>query len=226
EDLVGGSPTAAWGSRFSPFKGRVHQMAAGVSELRDHYVRLAHFIDVLSKTKAKDLRSAFEEAGRRVKKWHPDGSDLTGFEQNVMRRLIPFYSWLRKATPLVIEGAAMRPHITLAFPRAMANLQEVTGIETEGPANPFPMDQMFPEWIREKGIGPIIPPDHPLAGIGRQATWQGDTPGYVVVNPTNPFMDQIIELSNPKQTVLSSLSPFLRVPVELLTGQTSLGVPL
>src|SRR5690606_24732282 len=43
---------------------------------------------------------------------------------------------------------------------------------------------------------------------------------------TNPFMDQIIELSNPKQTVLSSLSPFLRVPVELLTGQTSLGVPL
>jgi len=149
--------------------------------------------------------------------------DLTGFEQNVLRRIIPFYSWMRKATPLVIEGAIMRPHVTLLFPKAMADLQIATGIESQGPGDPFPMDQMFPDWLKEKGIGPILNPD---SGLGRDATWRGETPGYTIVNPSNPFLDQLQQLGNPKQTLLSSLSPAARVPLELLTGQTSLGIPI
>lgn len=228
EDLVGGeSAFGTFGQRFAPFGGRVHQTAAKASELRDHFVRLAHFIDVLNKSKTKNLRDAIEIAGRRVKKFHPDGSDMTGFEQSVMRRIIPFYSWLRKATPLVIEGAIMRPHVSLLFPKIMANMQEITGIESQGPGNPFPTDQMFPDWIKEKGIGPIIPaPPHFLSGIGRQETWRGDAPGYVVVNPTNPLIDQITEFSHPKQSLLSNLTPFGRIPIELLTEQNALGIPL
>jgi hypothetical protein len=149
--------------------------------------------------------------------------DLTGFEQNVLRRIIPFYSWMRKATPLVIEGAIMRPHITLAFPKAMANLQLVTGIESEGPGDPFPMDQMFPAWLKEKGIGPILQPG---SGLGRSANWRGEAPGYTIINPTNPFTDQLQQLGSPKKTILSSLTPAARIPIELLTGQTSLGIPL
>lgn len=224
EDLVGeGSPSSGtFGNKFQPFGGRVYDTATRVSELRDHWVRLAHFTDVLSKSKAP-LRVAIEQAGRRVKKFHPDGSDLTGFEQNVMRRIIPFYSWLRKSTPLVIEGAIMRPHITLAFPKAMADMQIATGIESEGPGDPFPMDQMFPDWLKEKGIGPVLQPG---SGVGRDETWRGASPGYTIINPTNPFMDQIAQLGNPKQTLLSSLTPAARLPLELLTGQTSLGIPL
>lgn len=224
EDLVGeGSPASGtFGEKFKPFGGRVYDTATRVSELRDHWVRLAHFTDVLSKSRAP-LRVAIEQAGRRVKKFHPDGSDLTGFEQNVLRRVIPFYSWLRKATPLVIEGAVMRPHITLAFPKAMANLQLATGIESEGPGDPFPMDQMFPDWLKEKGIGPILQPG---SGLGRDENWRGKTPGYTIVNPSNPFMDQIQQLGSPEKTLLSSLSPAARIPIELLTGQTSLGIPL
>lgn len=223
EDLVGASAVQG---RFAPFGGRVHSVAAGTSELRDHYVRLAHFIDILHKSKEKNLRDAVEIAGRRVKKWHPDGSDLTGFEQSIMRRLIPFYSWLRKATPLVIEGVAMRPHITMLFPKAMLNMQEITGVESEGPGNPFPMDSMFPEWIKEKGVGPVLPPDSPLSEIGRQQTWRGDAPGYTIINPTNPFIDQVMELFNPRKAVMSGLTPGLRIPAEIITGHTSLGIPL
>jgi hypothetical protein len=190
--------------------------------LREHWVRLAHFVDVLSKSHAP-LRVAVEQAARRVKKFHPDGMDLTGFEQNVLRRVIPFYSWMRKATPLIIEGAIMRPHITMAFPKAMSDLQIATGIESQGPGDPFPMDQMFPDWLKEKGIGPTL---NPGSGIGRDANSHGNTPGYTIVNPSNPFLDQIQQLANPKQTILSGLTPTARIPIELLTGQTSLGIPL
>lgn len=224
EDLVGDSAPAfgTFGSGFQPFGGKVYDLATRASELRDHWVRLAHFSDILSKSR-QPLRVAIEQAGRRVKKFHPDGMDLTGFEQNVLRRIIPFYSWMRKATPLVIEGALMRPHITLAFPKAMANMQLATGIESEGPGDPFPMDQMFPDWLKEKGIGPVLQPG---SGLGRDETWRGESPGYTIVNPTNPFIDQIAQLGSPGKTILSSLTPGIRIPMELLQGQTSLGIPL
>ncbi len=210
------------GPKIQPFGGRVHGTATRVSELRDHWVRLAHFIDVLNKSN-QPLRIAIEQAGRRVKKFHPDGTDLTGFEQNVLRRVIPFYSWMRKATPLVIEGAIMRPHISMIFPKTMANMQLMTGIESEGPGDPFPMDQMFPEWIKEKGIGPVL---NPGSGLGRDENWRGEAPGYTVINPTNPFTDQVMQAGSPGKTILSSLTPAARIPMELLTGQTSLGIPL
>lgn len=225
EDLMGGTTSPAFGTlgnKIQPFGGKVHGVASRVSELRDHWVRLAHFADALSKSKAP-LSVAIEQAGRRVRRFHPDGMDLTGFEQNVMRRIIPFYSWMRKATPLVIEGALMRPHVTLAFPKTMADMQLLTGIESEGPGDPFPMDQMFPDWLKEKGIGPVLQPG---SGIGREASWRGDAPGYTIINPTQPFMDQIAQIGSPGKTTLSSLTPAARIPIELLTGQTTLGIPL
>lgn len=224
EDLMGDAAPAfgTWGTKFQPFGGKVYDAATRTSELRDHWVRLAHFADVISKSR-QPLRIAIEQAARRVKKFHPDGMDLTGFEQNVLRRVIPFYSWMRKATPLVIEGAIMRPHISLAFPKAMANLQAASGIESEGPGDPFPMDQMFPDWIKEKGIGPVL---NPGSGIGRDETWRGEAPGYTIINPTNPFLDQVSQLGSPGKSILSSLTPAARVPLELLTGRTSLGIPL
>lgn len=224
EDIMGDTAPAfgSFGAKFQPFGGRVNQVATQVSEMRDHWVRLAHFIDVLGKSK-QPLPVAIEAAARRVRKFHPDGMDLTGFEQNVMRRIIPFYSWMRKATPLVFEGAIMRPHITLAFPKAMANLQLATGVESQGPGDPFPMDQMFPEWLKEKGVGPILQPG---SGIGRDETWRGEAPGYTIINPTNPFTDQVAMAASPMKTALSSLTPGARIPIELLTGSNALGIPL
>lgn len=224
EDLMGDAAPSSgtFGNKFQPLGGKAYGVATKASELRDHWVRLAHFADVISKSR-QPLKIAIEQAGRRVKKFHPDGMDLTGFEQNVLRRAIPFYSWMRKATPLVIEGAIMRPHITLAFPKAMANAQALTGIESNGPGDPFPMDQMFPDWIKEKGIGPLLQPG---SGLGRDENWRGEAPGYTIINPTQPFMDQVSQIGKPGQTALSSLSPVARIPFELMTGQTTLGIPL
>jgi hypothetical protein len=224
EELGGEGADAfgSFGAKFKPFNGKVYDAATRASELREHWVRLAHFTDVLTKSK-QPLKIAIETAGRRVKKFHPDGTDLTGFEQNVLRRVIPFYSWMRKATPLVIEGVLMHPAISLAFPKAMSDLQEATGIESQGPGNPFPMDQIFPEWLKEKGIGPVLGPE---SGLGRQDDWRGHAPGDTIINPSTPLLDQLQQLGNPSQTILSGLTPAARIPIELLTGNTSLGIPI
>jgi hypothetical protein len=224
EDLLGDTAPAlgTFGASFKPLGGRVYDFATRASELRDHWVRLAHFADVIQKSN-RPLDIAIEQAAQRVRKFHPDGMDLTGIEQNVLRRVIPFYSWMRKATPLVIEGAVMNPRITMVFSKAMANMQTLTGIESEGPGDPFPMDQMFPDWLKEKGIGPVLQPG---SGLGRDENWRGKAPGYTIINPTNPFIDQVSQLGSPQKTILSSLTPAARIPIELLTGQTSLGIPL
>ncbi len=79
-------------------------------------------------------------------------------------------------------------------------------------SDPFPYDQLFPDWIREKGIGPIGGPESMLTGV------LGGDPGYSVVNPGNPTMDTIAQLNHPGKMAMSSLNPVARIPIEMATG--------
>lgn len=56
--------------------------------------RLAHFI-----AKSRELGD-FDDAAASVRKYLFDYADLTPFEQSVMRRVMPFYTFMRKNTPL------------------------------------------------------------------------------------------------------------------------------
>lgn len=218
--------------RVQPFGGRVHDVAASVSENREHFFRLAHFIDAVKKSKAGTLEAVFDDAAHQVRKWHPDGMDMTDFEKKYMKRLFPFYSWSRKALPLVLESIVMKPGKVIAYPKGMAALQEAMGIESPDRGDPFPTDQLFPDWIREKGIGPIG-----LSGAGGASGFFGDAArqgvdsrtgqpigGYSIVNPSNPMIDTISQLfgmgdaSSALSGVGESLNPGLRIPAELLTG--------
>ena len=50
-----------------------------------------------------------EEAANNVKKYLFDYSELTDFEKNVMRNIIPFYTWMRKNLPLQMESLLRNP---------------------------------------------------------------------------------------------------------------------
>ena len=82
-------------------------------------------------------------------------------------------------------------------------------------SDPFPYDQLFPDWIREKGIGPVAGPDSGLT------SFLGGAPGYSVVNPGNPTMDLISQLNNPGKMTMGMLNPAARIPIELSTGRDS-----
>ena len=52
---------------------------------------------------------AFDVAGSNVRGMHVDYDKLTGFERNVMRRVLPFYSYHRGIIPAVLDELAQNP---------------------------------------------------------------------------------------------------------------------
>ena len=187
------------------FGGRVHKVAATVSQSRDHYIRLAHGIDGLKKGNFRSLEDAMENVSHTVRKWHPDGSDLTHFESKVMRRTFMFYSWIRKAIPLILEGMVMRPGRAMAYPKAMYNLAIANGINVDSLSNPFPTDQLFPDYLTESLQGPI---------------YQGDDEHYMGIQPGIPMLDVLGDYGghSPGRVLMGSTTPLMKLPWEMATG--------
>lgn len=243
-----------------PLNGKGHAVASAVAETREHYFRIAHVIgyvekhlpaDVgrkLAKTNDPEMRSQLlkpilDKAADEVRKWHPDGTDMTRFEQMV-RGPIPFYAWSRKALPLTIEAMFMSPGKIQAYPRGMAALQESLGIETEGgPWNPFPNDQLFPDWMTNGAIGPIGDPESENAfarwfgKLGRNAINPfGQEEGYTIVDPGRtaiPFNSFVSDFGRDEAGVgdilkggSEQLSPGIQIPADVLRDSTSTGAPI
>lgn len=190
--------------KFRPIGGRGQRAVHKVSEVRDHIPRLAQFIDSLAKHRGS-FQEAVNSGARAVRKWHPDGLDLTTFERKVMKRVFPFYSWTRKAIPLAIESAIFSGPKVMAYPRLMEAIGLINGIDAnQGTTDPFPNDQMFPDWLRNRGIGPVA----------------GSAGSYLSVNPSTPVLDVLALMGNPGQSAIDMANPMGKVPIEVAQDQT------
>jgi hypothetical protein len=209
---------------FQPLGGKGANAVRQLSETREHYARAAHWLYALENTKADSLEDLFQKAGDRVRKYHPDGLDMTPTEKRVLRRLIPFYSWTRKAVPLILEGLVMNPAKIMAYPKIMSAIQEAQGIDSST-SDPWPDDQLFPDWLSSNIIGPTIPFDSAFAkAIARSE----NEVGYGLVNPGNPATDILEDYgNNPLKGIANSFTPFLKIPAEIATGaQVQTGAPI
>jgi hypothetical protein len=122
-----------------------------------------------------------------------------------MKRVMPFYSWTRKAIPLAIEATIFAGPKVMAYPRLMEALALANGVDpAQGTTDLFPTDQMFPDWVRDRGIGPI------LGGAGN----------YTVVNPSTPILDTLTLLGHPGQSSIDMMNPMMKVPIEVNQGAT------
>jgi hypothetical protein len=201
---------------FQPFKGNVAKTVKGAAETREHYVRGAHWLYALENTKANSLEELFQKSAERVRKYHPDGLDLTITEKKVFRRLIPFYSWNRKAIPLILEGLVMNPAKIMAYPKVASAVQEYQGIDSST-SDPWPDDQLFPNWLSSNVIGPVLPPD---SGFAKAIARSPQEVGYTLINPGNPATDIMEDyFNNPVKGVGNSLTPFLKIPAEVGFGR-------
>lgn len=201
EDIQMGSET--WFQTHKPFGGKLQKAAASTSEARDHYVRVAQFLYELEKKPYRSLREAIDEATRQTRKWHPDGTDLAGFETKVMRRTFLFYSWIRKAIPLVAESMVMHPGKAMVYPKFMYNIAEAQGINLNSYEDPFPADQLFPDWIKDQIVGPV--------------TQMGQD--YIGMSPGVPMADVLHDFGGTQalNNVLGATTPLLKVPFEIAT---------
>ena len=81
-----------------------------------------------------------------VNKWNINYGDLTPFERNVMKRGMPFYTWTRKAMPLMIESPATRPGRVLRnYPTKQRHLRSRRrrSLTTLDP---------HPQWLKDVGF--------------------------------------------------------------------------
>lgn len=215
EDIIDMGESGKGILNAKPFGGKVQAVARGASELQSHNARLAHMIDKVMKSRGSNLEEIFESASRRARKWHPSGLDLTEFEKKTMRRIMPFYTWMRKSVPLLVEGLVMNPGKTVIPAKVADAVQESQGIETPGRHDPFPVDQMFPHWMKAEGIGPLSLPDGILGSVSNQ-TPEGYVMGGMGLNPLSSLMSQV---SDPGRTALTSISPVAQIPIELAQGR-------
>lgn len=212
----------------------IRTKAVRASELRDHTIRLAHYMEFI-KAEARhydNLSDLFDDAASEVRKFHPDGTGLTQFERDYLVPLFPFYSWTRKAVPLVFEMMITQPGRFMVFPKAMYNLAIANGIDLEGYGEPFPEDQLFPSFLRERALGATADARSPLGQllgpmIGQDSGYIGVNPGFAQVDVINQFAGQPVAAgipgNGPFEGLMNSLSPAVRTPIEMATGQ-SLGI--
>jgi hypothetical protein len=202
-----------------------HKKLAGFSEGRDDFVRIGDALSMMENginggsKNWKSVEDMFDQVAARIRQAHPDGSDLTPFEKNFMRRLIPFYSWNRKAAPLVLENMLTHPGRFMMYPKAMYNFGQANGLNLESLSYPFPEDQVFPDFVTDK-----------MTGIGWRGAdgryWSFDI-GVANADITNTA------LANGGSTVTSSLyglggmlNPMVKMPFELMSGTQLNSVPI
>lgn len=135
-----------------------------------------------------------KQAAKNVDKYLYNYGDLTDFEKNVMRRIFPFYTWMRKNIPLQAEQLVKQPGKYAAVPKV------TNAVENQSPE----VDESYlPEYMQNWVRTPVE---------------QGDKPVYL--NPNLPYGD--IDKLNPlevEKNAFGSLTPFAKAPIELMTNR-------
>ena len=150
----------------------------------DTFTRLAGMLYQLRQGRS------FDEAAVQVKKFYFDYFELTSFERNVMKRIIPFYTWMRKNIPLQLE-------MMIKNPRELARISDAMNAAA---GEPIDWSEQ-PEYIQEAGAFPLGNLNHYLS-------------------PNLPYSDLSRGIPNLEtaKNWLSAVNPIIRAPIELATN--------
>lgn len=155
----------------------------------ENQFRLGAFIDSLVKG------GSFEDAALNVKKLFYNYGELSAVERRVLRRVIPFYSWMRFNTPRMLETMATRPREHFRLSQAIARLQQ-------GAGGPISEDEL-PGWLRNQ-----LP-----INIERR-----DGRYFAILQDNTIPLADVIKFTRPGgfwDIAKQGLTPLLKVPAEL-----------
>jgi hypothetical protein len=169
--------------------------------------RLGAFIDGIKKGMTS------EDAALHMKKMFYDYSELNAFERNVMRRIFPFYSWMRHNIPRMITTMFTQPDKHYRIMQAMKNIQLGAG----GPAEP----EQIPAWLREKWH---IVTERTEDGRLGLMTAEGIVPmvdAYrLMFSQKEGFSNAFTPVVEAFDMATESLTPILKVPVENILNKS------
>ena len=144
-----------------------------------------------------DQGKSFEEAAEGVNKFLFDYGDLTDVEKNIFKRVIPFYTFMRKNIPLMLEKMFIeQPNTFNTLNKAITNIEKMNDdYIDENYRNPYRQDYIqLPFSIGENEYGDV------QYGISNQLPYTQ--------------LDRVFDL----QKLAGQTSPFIKAPIELATG--------
>jgi len=169
---------------FLPF-----EVGRSVGNKIEWQARMVDFIANLRKT------GDVEHAAFQTKQFLFDYQNLTPFERNFMRRLIPFYTWTRKNLELQATTLATKPGRVALFAHG---IQTVGDVWAMGPLSDEER-ALLPKWMRD-ALNVVV---------GREK-------GKVELLTTlgTPFEAPFQQLGN----LMGALNPLIKGPIEAKTG--------
>lgn len=190
---LGGLPDEA--NPLNTKKFKLYEAGAKVGSRVEGMDRLIHFASQISR--GMDFDDAYES----VNKYLFDYSDLTGFEKETMKRIFPYYTWLRKNAPLQLESM-------LEYPEKYRNVSKVmAGISNSNNQEDRMEDKYTSDFAQDWVQTPL-------------SSKEGNP---IIFNPNLPVQDlnRIPDPSNPRGTigdVISQMNPLLKVSLEQATN--------
>ena len=176
--------------------------SAQASDLSENYVRLAAFI---SGARTYGLTDGGQAANWLVKGLHFDYQDLSDFERQVLKNVLPFYVWTRRNVPLQFWSLFNQPGKFNKLGFAQDELQTQFGADGDETV----MADVVPEWMRNKlgfvtslttaGGAPLVfGVESPALDLNRYLTLGAPTQGAEAtwkeaVAASNPLFKALIE---------------------------------
>lgn len=120
-DLQGGVRSLAAVGDAGKIKGipaRVNAKIHSLGENFEDYFRMAHFLYAMEDSGIGDVQRAALHARKRVIRSHFDYSDFSKVDKAVTLRLFPFYKWVRRGAPLMVEHLFLTPGKVTAVAKA------------------------------------------------------------------------------------------------------------
>jgi hypothetical protein len=226
------------GASKNPFtlstKNPILQGGFKMGQTIEDNARVALFIDQLNKG------SSFDQAAKHVRKYLFDYGDVAPFEKDVLKRVMPFYTWSRKNIPLQLEALATQPDKINKINLAINNVQQANQVEQPDLAQ-------VPGYIREQA--PVYVGSNAEAGTVTAIPLTGLIPTFDISSITKFLNTETApeglkkgKLGEAMSTVMGGVSPLIKAPLELIAnydffrkktiqefeGQTAdfLGVPM
>ena len=186
-DEIGGASWNPVSQRFGLYKGN---RAVG-SAIEDN-AKIAHYLQ-----KIGDGFSP-KAAAESVKKYLFDYGDLTWGEQNILKRVMPFYTWTRKNVPLQVEQFFNQPGKFSNVGTAQRDIE--SGVETPN----------------ERYLNDYIKSNTPM----RWSTNEDGSTSYLLLGQWLPAASAVQILSQDPRKLLDMISPVYKVPKDFLNNQS------
>jgi hypothetical protein len=133
-----------------------------------------------------------------------DPNDLSRFEQNVLKRIIPFYTWTKQNLVYQMKNFSRRPGAYYRTAKMFDGAWELKGIDPTTDIEDYKRENF---WL-------------PVPVLGKNGK-------YYAVKMNLPLADLGEFTSNPLGRVLSATAPVIRAPFEIATNtQVMTGLPV